>query len=104
MFNCFDTEGDILDSTVLVDNITDCIANDDQEKMGELDYDSILVTTKDYKVKDMTVNTKSNKRLTCSVCCLLATTERESITVHFGIYLKQLHILKLIIVGQGQGS
>ena len=34
--NCFDTEGDVLDSTVLVDdNIIDCVANDDQEKMGD---------------------------------------------------------------------
>ena len=54
---------------------------------------------KDFEIKDMTVNTKSHKRLTCSVCCLLAATERESITIHFGINLKQLHILKLIIVG-----
>ena len=44
--NCFDTEGDVLDSTVLVDdNITDCVANDDQEMMGELDYDCIFLTS-----------------------------------------------------------
>ena len=42
-----------------------------------------FIKTKDYKIKDMTLNTKSHKRLTCSVCCLLATTERESIIVHF---------------------
>ena len=63
-----------------------------------LQGDQLLGEIKDYKVQDMTVNTKSHKRLTCSVCCLLAATERESITVHFGINLKQLHILKLIII------
>ena len=47
-----------------------------------------LTPSKDYKVQDMTVNTKSHKRLTCSVCCLLAATESESITVNFSIYLK----------------
>ena len=29
-----------------------------------------MYVTKDYKVKDMTLNTKGHKCLTCSVCCL----------------------------------
>ena len=46
LMHCFDTEGDVLDSTVLADdNITDCVANDDQEMMEELDYDSIFLTS-----------------------------------------------------------
>ena len=42
------------------------------------------------RVKDMTLNTKGHKRLTCPGFDLLAATESECITLHFGIYMETI--------------
>ena len=56
--NCFDTEGDVLDSTDTVDT-TDCVVLVIKEMMEELDYDSIFLTSIAFSI----IKEKYNKNL-----------------------------------------